>query len=50
MQDIIQWVNQVFGPHVDWTQVIVVTMTPLFILGFVAVLAVLNLVEYRRVD
>ncbi|MGH8492687.1 MAG: sterol desaturase family protein [Moraxellaceae bacterium] len=35
MQDIIQWVNSVFGPHVDWKQVVVLTMTPLFVLGLV---------------
>ncbi|MDI1302778.1 MAG: sterol desaturase family protein [bacterium] len=35
MQDIISWINSTFGPHVDWKQVVVLTMTPLFILGFV---------------
>lgn len=35
MQDIISWINQVFGPHVDWKQVVVLTMTPLFIVGLV---------------
>jgi sterol desaturase/sphingolipid hydroxylase (fatty acid hydroxylase superfamily) len=35
MQDIIHWVNGIFGPHVDWKQVVVLTMTPLFILGLV---------------
>ncbi|MDQ8037049.1 MAG: sterol desaturase family protein [Pedobacter sp.] len=35
MQDIINWVNSVFGPHVDWKQVVVLTMTPLFILGLI---------------
>jgi sterol desaturase/sphingolipid hydroxylase (fatty acid hydroxylase superfamily) len=35
VQDILAWINGVFGPHVDWKQVVVVTMTPLFILGLV---------------
>lgn len=35
MQDTINWINHIFGPHVDWKQVVVLTMTPLFIVGLI---------------